>query len=411
MESNESVDAQCGRPKNLPLAGVRVLELARILAGPWAGQLLSDLGAEVIKIERPRVGDDTRSWGPPFVETTNGRGDAAYYHAANRGKRSVEADFTVDEGRAIVLALAREADVLIENFKLGGLRRYGLDYDSLKAVNPRLIYCSITGFGQTGPYAARAGYDFLVQGMGALMHLTGDPNGEPMKTGVAFADIFTGVYATVAIEAALIERARSGLGQYIDMSLLDSLLGVLANQAMNYLVSGKSPKRMGNAHPNIVPYQVFPMSDGHAVIAVGNDGQFERLCAVLGKPELARDERFRSNAARVARRDELAGLLAELTSRVTRNALLAALEESGVPAGPIYDVAEAFADPQAVARGMRVDLPSRDAAAGSVPSVRTPIQFSRTPLVYESPAPPLGADTARVLGKFKAGMALFETVG
>jgi crotonobetainyl-CoA:carnitine CoA-transferase CaiB-like acyl-CoA transferase len=395
-----------------PLAGVRVLELARILAGPWAGQLLADLGAEVIKIERSEVGDDTRTWGPPFVpERDGGAGAAAYYHATNRGKRSVEADFETEAGRALIIALAREADVLIENFKLGGLKRHGLDYDSLKAVNPRLIYCSITGFGQTGPYAARAGYDYLIQAMGGIMHLTGAPDGEPMKIGVAFADIFTGLYATVAIQAALAERERSGLGQHIDMALLDSMVGVLANQALNYLVSGTSPARMGNAHPNIVPYQVFPAADGHLVIAVGNDGQYRRLCEVLAAPELATDPRFSSNAGRVAARSELTAALSCLTGARSRDDLLAALEKVGVPAGPIHDIAEVFADPQVIARAMRVDLPAPEAADGSIPGVRTPIVFSRTPLDYGVASPRLGADTADVEARRAAGRPLFRSSG
>lgn len=393
-----------------PLAGVRVLELARILAGPWAGQLLADLGAEVIKVERPEVGDDTRTWGPPFVaDRDGGARDAAYYHSTNRGKRSVEADFESEEGRALIIALAREADVLIENFKLGGLKRHGLDYDSLKAVNPRLIYCSITGFGQTGPYAARAGYDYLIQAMGGIMHLTGAPDGEPMKIGVAFADIFTGLYATVAIQAALAERERSGLGQHVDMALLDSMVGVLANQALNYLVSGTSPVRMGNAHPNIVPYQVFPAADGHLVIAVGNDGQYRRLCEVLAAPELAADPRYATNAGRVAARGELAAALSRLTAARARDELLAALERVGVPAGPIHDVAEVFADPQVIARGMRVDLPAPEVAAGSIPGVRTPILLSRTPLAYGAPSPRLGADTADVEARRAAGQPLFRS--
>ncbi|MBI5112259.1 MAG: CoA transferase [Rhodovulum sp.] len=393
-----------------PLAGIRVLELARILAGPWAGQLLADLGAEVIKVERPEVGDDTRTWGPPFVaERDGGGGTAAYYHATNRGKRSVTADFETPEGHALVLDLAREADVVIENFKLGGLARHGLDYDSLAALNPRLIYCSITGFGQTGPYAARAGYDYLVQAMGGIMHLTGAPDGEPMKIGVAFADIFTGLYAAAAIQAALIERASSGRGQHIDMALLDSLVGVLANQALNYLVSGVSPARMGNAHPNIVPYQVFPAADGHLVIAVGNDGQFRRLCDVLGAADLAADPRWATNAGRVAGRDTLVPMLAALTTRRTRADLLAALEAAGVPAGPIHDVAEVFADPQVVARGLRLDLPAPDTAAGRVPGVRTPILFSRTPLAYETASPALGADDAEIAARRAAGLPLFRS--
>ncbi|MDC7787397.1 CaiB/BaiF CoA-transferase family protein [Rhodoplanes sp. TEM] len=393
-----------------PLAGVRVLELARILAGPWAGQLLADLGAEVIKVERPEGGDDTRTWGPPFVPERDGReGAAAYYHSTNRGKRSVAADFETPEGRALVLDLVREADVLIENFKVGGLKRHGLDWDSLKAVNPRLIYCSITGFGQTGPYASRAGYDYLIQAMGGIMHLTGAPDGEPMKIGVAFADIFTGLYATVAIQAALIERERSGLGQHVDMALLDSMVGVLANQALNFLVSGRSPNRMGNAHPNIVPYQVFPAADGHLVIAVGNDGQYRRLCEVLQAPGLAADPRWASNAGRVAGRAELSAAIAAITATRRRDDLLAALEAVGVPAGPIHDVAEVFSDPQVVARGLRLDLPAPDTAAGRVPGVRTPILMSRTPLAYAAASPALGADTDEIAARRTAGRPLFRS--
>lgn len=394
----------------MPLAGVRVLELARVLAGPWAGQLLADLGAEVIKVERPGAGDDTRAWGPPFVKARNGETlGSAYYHATNRGKHSVVADFETHAGQDLVRALAREADVVIENFKLGGLKPFGLDYESLKAINPRLVYCSITGFGQTGPYAPRPGYDFLIQAMGGIMHITGEPEREPMKIGVAFADVFTGLYAVIAIEAALIERARSGLGQHIDMSLLDVMVGVLANQALNYLVSGVSPKRMGNSHPNVVPYQVFPTADGHVVIAVGNDGQFLRLCEVLALPELAADPRYRSNAGRVAARTELVASIAARTIRMTRAELLSALEKAGVPTGPIHDLAEVFADPHVVARAMRLELPAPDAAAGAVPGVRTPILFSRTPLNYEQASPGLGADTEELLADLNEGKPLFRS--
>ena len=394
----------------MPLAGVRVLELARVLAGPWAGQLLADLGAEVIKVERPGAGDDTRAWGPPFVRGQNGETlDSAYYHATNRGKRSVVADFETEEGQGLVRALAREADVLIENFKLGGLKPFALDYDSLQAINPRLVYCSITGFGQTGPYAPRPGYDFLIQAMGGIMHITGEPEREPMKIGVAFADVFTGLYAVIAVQAALMERERSGQGQHIDMSLLDVLVGVLANQALNYLVSGVSPKRMGNAHPNVVPYQVFPTADGHVVIAVGNDTQFLRLCDVLVLPELAADRRYQSNAGRVAARTELVASVAARTIRMTRAELLSALEKAGVPAGPIHDIAEVFADPQVVARAMRLDLPAPDAAAGTVPGVRTPVLFSRTPLSYQQPSPRLGADTEALRADIADGKPLFRS--
>ncbi|MFY9735281.1 MAG: CaiB/BaiF CoA-transferase family protein [Rhodoplanes sp.] len=394
----------------MPLAGVRVLELARVLAGPWAGQLLADLGAEVIKVERPGSGDDTRAWGPPFVQGRNGDTlGSAYYHATNRGKRSVIADFDTQAGQDLVRALAREADVVIENFKLDGLKPFGLDYESLQAINPRLVYCSITGFGQTGPYAPRPGYDFLIQAMGGIMHITGEPEREPMKIGVAFADVFTGLYAAIAIEAALIERSRSGLGQHIDMSLLDVMVGVLANQALNYLVSGVSPRRMGNSHPNVVPYQVFPTADGHVVIAVGTDAQFLRLCEVLVLPELAADPRFQSNAGRVTARAELVASIAARTIRLTRAELLSALERAGVPTGPIHDIAEVFSDPQVVARAMRLELPAPDAAAGTVPGVRTPITFSRTPLSYEQASPRLGADTEALLADLAEGKPLFRS--
>ena len=392
-----------------PLAGIKVLELARILAGPWAGQLLADLGATVIKVERPEGGDDTRHWGPPFVpEATGGRGDAAYFHSTNRGKQSIEVDFETTEGQDVVRRLAREADVVIENFKVGGLKRYGLDYASLRSDHPRLIYCSITGFGQTGPYAHRAGYDYLVQAMGGIMHLTGEPDGQPQKIGVAFADIFTGLYATVAIQAALIERERSGLGQMIDMALLDSQVGVLANQALNFLVSGRSPVRMGNAHPNLVPYQVFRARDGHIVIATGNDGQFRRLCAVLGVPALADDSRFLRNADRIAHRESLTALLEAETGARLRLDLLAALEGVGVPAGPIQDLVDVFADPQVEARGMRIDVEAAHTTNGTVPGVRTPILMSRSPISSAKASPLLGADTARIMTALRDGRPAFE---
>src|SRR5687768_9927804 len=342
-----------------PLSGLRVLELARILAGPWAGQLLADLGADVVKVERPGVGDDTRGWGPPFIQAADGGHlSAAYFHSCNRGKRSIEADFETPEGQAIVKRLARHADVLIENFKVGGLKKYGLDFERLRAENPRLIYCSITGFGQDGPAASRAGYDFMIQGMGGIMDLTGAPDGEPQKVGVAYADIFTGLYAAIAIQAALRRRDATGEGAHLDLALLDAQVGVLANQAMNFLTSGVPPKRLGNAHPNIVPYQVFPVADGHVIVAVGNDGQFAKFSSVLGAPALAADPRFASNADRVRNRESLAEILAQLTARFSRDALLTALERQGVPAGPINSVAEVFADPQVRHRRIRVDLPA-----------------------------------------------------
>jgi len=386
-----------------PLAGIRVLELARILAGPWIGQTLADLGADVIKVESPR-GDDTRTWGPPFVRTASGEdGDAAYFHCCNRGKRSVVLDFRSEHGREAVRRLAGRCDVLIENFKVGGLARYGLDYESLKAVNPGLVYCSVTGFGQDGPYAERAGYDFMIQAMGGIMDITGDPGGEPTKPGVAYADIFTGLYGVIAVQAALAHRERTGEGQLIDMALLDSQVAVLANQALSYLVSGAVPRRMGNAHPNIVPYQPFPTRDGYVVIAVGNDSQFQRLCALLGCEELAGEERFATNPARVAHRDELVPVLAERTRSYTRQALLAALEASTVPAGPINSIEDVFNDRQVKHRGLARSLDAPGTEAGAVPSVRTPIHFSASALRLERAAPRLGEHSAEILSEI--GMA------
>jgi crotonobetainyl-CoA:carnitine CoA-transferase CaiB-like acyl-CoA transferase len=381
-----------------PLEGLKVLELARILAGPWVGQLLADLGADVVKVERPGVGDDTRGWGPPFIEGAEGDDlSAAYFHSCNRGKRSIAVDFETPEGQDLVRRLASQADVVVENFKVGGLKKYGLDYEGLKQVNPRLVYCSITGFGQTGPYAARAGYDFMIQGLGGIMDLTGDPEGEPQKIGVAYVDIFTGVYSVVGILAALRKRDATGEGAHLDMALLDVQTSVLANQAMNYLASGKSPRRMGNAHPNIVPYQVFPVADGHVIVAVGNDGQFARFVSVLGRPELAQDERFGTNAGRVGHRAELVPLLTELTLTFTREDLLAALEGQGVPAGPINTVADVFADPQVIARGMKIELPSQAAKGGAIPSVRSPIVMDGQPMAAGRPSPRLGEHTDEVL--------------
>lgn len=382
-----------------PLKGIKVVELARILAGPWTGQTLADLGADVIKVESPQ-GDDTRAWGPPFVQDDAGDDrDAAYFHACNRGKRSIAVDFRTDEGQEVVRRLVADADVLIENFKVGGLAKYGLDYESLRAVNPKLIYCSITGFGQDGPYAHRAGYDFMIQGMGGIMDLTGEPDGSPQKTGVAFADIFTGLYGVIGILAALRRRDETGEGEWVDMALLDAQVGVLANQALNYFVSGKAPRRLGNAHPNIVPYQVFPASDGHLIIAVGNDGQFQRLCGVLGLPELATAPKFATNAARVASRSELVPLLIAETSARTRDDLLQALELEGVPAGPINSVEDVFNDAQVRHRGLKVDLPADDVAGGAVASVRTPIRFKNADLVLERAAPGLGEHTDEILAE------------
>jgi crotonobetainyl-CoA:carnitine CoA-transferase CaiB-like acyl-CoA transferase len=383
-----------------PLEGLEVLELARVLAGPWIGQTLADLGARVTKVERPVVGDDTRHWGPPFVEAADG-GDlgAAYFHACNRGKRSITVDFDRPEGAAIVRDLARRSDVLIENFKVGGLARFGLDWESLREINPRLVYCSLTGFGASGPKAKQAGYDFMIQGLGGYMDLTGAVDGEPTKVGVAVADLFTGLYGVIAVQAALAERQRTGLGRHIDLALFDTMVAMLANQGMNYLVSGRSPHRMGNAHPNIVPYQVFPVADGHVVIATGNDRQWQDLCAILGLEDLAFDSRFVHNAGRVAERAHLVPILEGETRRFRRAELLAKLEAAHVPAGPINSVAEVFADPQSIARGLHVDLPEPAAAAGSVPTIRSPIRFDDVPLEPTAAAPRLGADTAAVLAE------------
>ncbi len=364
-----------------PLEGLKVVELARILAGPWAGQTLSDLGAEVIKVESPD-GDDTRRWGPPFIER-DGEEAAAYFHGTNRGKRSVVIDFGTEAGQARVRELVADADILIENFKLGGLAKYGLDYDSLSALNPRLIYCSITGFGQTGPYAARAGYDYIIQGMSGLMSITGAPEGQPQRVGVAVTDIFTGLYSVTAILAAVHQRAVTGRGQHIDMSLLDCAVAVTANQAMNYLSTGKAPGRIGNFHPNLAPYQVFDCADGHIIIAVGNDGQYRRLCALLDLPELIAG--FETNAARVKDRAELSEKLSERTKDWTMADLLEACESKGIPAGPINDLEAVFNDPQVIARGLQI-------APGGVPGVRSPFRFSDADLSLYRPSPKLGED-------------------
>lgn len=380
-----------------PLAGLRVLELARILAGPWIGQLLADLGADVVKVEAPE-GDDTRKWGPPFVEGADGEHlSAAYFHSANRGKRSITADFRTEEGQALVRKLAAHADVVIENFKVGGLEKYGLDAASLRAAYPRLIYCSVTGFGQDGPYAPRAGYDFLVQGMGGPMSVTGEPDGAPMKAGYAVADIYTGLYASVGILSALRRRDATGEGATLDMALLDAQIAVLGNQAMNYLVSGKPPARLGNAHPNIVPYDVFPVADGHIIIATGNDGQWRKLCEVLGEPELAGHPDYADNRSRVANRIVLTEKLQFLTQRYGKADLLAALEKVGVPAGPINAIDEVFADPQVIARGVRVDLPSDTAAPGTIPTVASPIVLDGVRQVAPRPSPGLGEHADEIL--------------
>ncbi len=371
-----------------PLENIRVLELARILAGPWIGQTLADLGADVIKVESPR-GDDTRTWGPPFIEEENGNKSAAYFHACNRGKRSITADFSKPEDLELIHDLVRQSDILIENFKVGGLAKFGLDYESLKKINPKLIYCSVTGFGQDGPYAHRAGYDFMIQGMGGIMDLTGPKGGEPQKVGVAFADIFTGLYGVIGIQAALRRRDLTGEGEWIDMALLDAQVGVLANQAMNYLSSGNVPTRMGNTHPNIVPYQVFEVKDGHFIAAVGNDQQFANFCKILGDPSLANDDRYATNPARVKHRDELTAKLQELVLQFDRDELLGKMEEFGVPAGPINSVADVLQDPQIAHRQMKVDLPVSSADATHQTYVRTPIRFTNSKLKLEKGAPAL----------------------
>ncbi|EBA05019.1 Putative acyl-CoA transferase/carnitine dehydratase [Rhodobacteraceae bacterium HTCC2150] len=364
-----------------PLAGLKVLELARILAGPWAGQTLADLGADVIKVESAN-GDDTRKWGPPFVER-DGAQSASYFNSTNRGKRSIVVDFTTSDGQEEIKKLAAEADVLIENFKLGGLAKYGLDYVSLAAINPKLVYCSITGFGQTGPYAHRAGYDFILQGMSGLMSITGEPDGQPQKVGVAVTDIFTGLYSVIAIQAALAHRAKTGEGQHIDMALLDVATAVTANQAMNFLTTGTAPHRMGNAHPNLTPYQVFDCADGHIIIATGNDPQYGRLCELLDLVDMIEDAKFVTNASRIANRDEMTARLTSRTMTFTKADLLAACEERGIPAGPINDMQEVFQDPQVQFRGMAGEIEG-------VPTIRSPMVFSKTPTQYPRPAPNLG---------------------
>ena len=387
-----------------PLAGLRVLELARILAGPWAGQILADLGADVIKVERTGAGDDTRAWGPPFVPATDGGHlDAAYFHSTNRGKRSIELDFTTAEGQRLVKKLAARSDVLIENFKVGGLKKFGLDYASLAADNPRLIYCSVTGFGQTGPSAARAGYDLMAQGVGGIMGMTGAADGPPTRVGVPISDIFSGVYATIGIRAALVRREKTGRGGYVDAALVDSTVGTLAFQALNYLVSGELPKRIGNAHPNLVPYQEFPVADGRVIIATGNDAQFVKLCGILGAPELAQAEAYKDNKGRVEHRAELVGKLCALTSRFKREELLDKLEAAGIPAGPINDLQQVFADPQVVHRGMRLELKSPAAKGGIIPGIRTPIMLDGAPTASERPSPRLGEHTAEILREIGEG--------
>jgi crotonobetainyl-CoA:carnitine CoA-transferase CaiB-like acyl-CoA transferase len=383
-----------------PLGHIRVLDLSRVLAGPWASQMLGDFGAEVIKVERPGEGDDTRGWGPPFLTNADGsRGDAAYYLSANRGKKSVAIDIAKPEGQNLIRALAAKSDILLENFKVGGLKKYGLDYQTLRPINPKLIYCSITGFGQDGPYAHRAGYDFMIQGMGGIMSITGVPDGEPgagpIKCGVAFADLFTGLYAVSGILAALVHRERSGEGQYIDVALLDSQVAVLANQGLNYLVSGSSPPRLGNAHPNIVPYQTFATKDGHIIITVGTDRQFREFCRIAALGALADDARFSSNHKRVENRTSLVALIAKAMTARTTQEWVDALEAAAIPCGPINSIAQVFADRQVLHRGMRVELARSDGV--KTPAIANPIRLAKTPVGYERAAPLLGADTDEVL--------------
>ena len=385
------------------LSHIRVLDLSRVLAGPWAGQTLGDLGADVIKVERPGTGDDTRLWGPPYLKDSQGQvtSDSAYYLCTNRNKKSITVDFTRPEGRVLVRELAKTCDVVIENFKTGSLAQYGLDYVSLKAINPRIVYCSITGFGQTGPYAHRAGYDFLIQGMGGLMSITGRPDGEegagPVKVGVAMTDIMTGLYASTSILAALSARELSGVGQYIDLALLDVQVACLANQSMNYLYSGNSPKRMGNAHPNTVPYQDFPTADGHMILAIGNDGQFAKFCAAAERAQWAQDPRFRTNSARVTHRSQLIPLMREVTLERTTTDWIALLENEGVPCGPINTIADVFSDPHVQARGMHIEM--SHPVAGEIPLVASPIRLSDTPVQYRTAPPQLGQDTRQVLSE------------
>jgi len=389
-----------------PLSHLTVLDLSRVLAGPWCTQILADLGATVVKIEKPGGGDDTRAWGPPYLRDATGRdtSESAYYLSCNRGKLSVAVDFTTPDGRRIVQDLARQADVLVENYKVGGLRRYGLDYASVAALNPRLVYASITGFGQDGPYADRAGYDFVIQGMSGFMSVTGErddlPGGGPQKAGIAISDLMTGMYATVAIQAALAHRDRTGAGQWVDTCLFDSAVAMMAVMNLNYLVTGKPPARAGNAHQNIVPYQVFACADGHVILAVGNDGQFAKFCEAADRGEWATDSRFAKNADRVRNRGIIVPLVADVMKTRTQRAWLAALEPLGVPCGPINRLDQVFADPQLAARGLRMDLPHP--LAGTLPQVGTPIKFSATPPEYGRPPPLLGEHTAVVLREWLA---------
>jgi crotonobetainyl-CoA:carnitine CoA-transferase CaiB-like acyl-CoA transferase len=401
LKANPHSDRPAGAPlkhgaRPGALAGLRVVELARILAGPWIGQTLADLGADVIKVESPD-GDETRRWGPPFVTDTQGQPlDAAYFHCCNRGKRSVVADFRSKSDLDFVKQLIDRADVVLENFKTGTLEKFGLDYQSVRSRNPRIVYCSVTGFGQDGPYAQRAGYDATIQAMSGIMDLTGEEHGEPQKIGVALADILTGLYGVVGIQAALSSRDLTGEGQHVDMALFDVMVGVLANQALNYFVSGTAPRRTGSAHPNIVPYQTFPVSDGHIMIAVGSDAQFAKLCDVLGRPDLAEDPAYRDNKGRVVHREALVGALRGELARWKRDDILSRLEAFNVPAGPINTLEDVFRDPQVLARQMRIDLPSEGVRGGRLPGLRSPLRLSSSPLQLSRPAPRLGEHTSEV---------------
>jgi crotonobetainyl-CoA:carnitine CoA-transferase CaiB-like acyl-CoA transferase len=383
------------------LTGIRVLDLSRVLAGPWATQIFADYGADVVKVERPGAGDDTRKFGPPWItdETTGEIVDAAYYASANRGKRSLTLDIATPDGQAIARQLAAQSDILIENYKVGALAKYGLDYAAIQPVNPRIVYCSITGFGQTGPYRNRAGYDFLIQGMGGLMSVTGErddlPGGGPQRAGVALADILCGMYAASAILAALYRREHTGQGEYIDLALLDAQVATLANQGMNYLIGGTAPKRFGNGHPNIVPYQAFATADGHVILAVGNDEQYARFCAVAGRPELASDSKYVTIAQRNAHRDELIPKLAAVLRQWPSAVWIEKLEAANVPCGPINTIDRVFADPQVRSRGMRVDLPHP--RAGTLPSIANPVRFATAPIEYTHAPPVLGQHTDEVL--------------
>ncbi len=390
-----------------PLAGLRILDMSRILAGPFCTQLLGDMGADVIKVERPGRGDDTRSWGPPFLPGEDGKptGESAYYLSANRNKRSAAIDMASPEGAQALREIAAQVDVVIENFKPGGLKKYGLDYATLAKINPRLVYCSISGYGQTGPHSHKPGYDILAQGYGGMMSLTGEPDGEPVKVGVGIADVMCGMYAATAILAALRHRDTTGRGQHIDIALVDTQISWLINEGVNYLLSGAAPQRRGNQHPNIVPYQVFATADGHVIVAVGNDAQFSRFCAVLGRPELARDARFATNPKRLENRGELIPLLAGLIAGRERDELLAAMEAAGIPGGPVNTVPEVFATDQVAARGMKITMPHPLSATGTVDLIGNPVNFSETPVSYRRHPPACGEHTEEILREFLGATA------